>query len=260
MNVIGDVMCEDSDSGKANRLAWVDGLLMEGWRGSGASFSVEGEDGGVSGSSTGSVRFRVVTLRTISSGEGSRSVGCRVSSLSITSGVRSRSVDLRVVALRINGSGEGILSVGLHVVALLTTGSGEARRSVGFRVVAFRRGSSCVGSRCSSSTSGSGEGGGGCLDARLIRMTGGSNSSSPSSIAIGLVAVRVGCRVAIRDMTGSSAASFSMGEGDLIDSLRLGWVILRAIRKTGDSGSGALGCGSSISMRGSSTGSSVSSV
>jgi hypothetical protein len=90
---MGDAVGEDSKSGETSRSACV-GRLIEGWRSSGASSSVkegeEGEEGGTVGSSSGSVRFRVVTLRMMSSREGRGSVGRRVGFLAIGSGVSAR--------------------------------------------------------------------------------------------------------------------------------------------------------------------------
>jgi hypothetical protein len=71
------------------------------------SSPVEGEEGGASGSSIGSVRLRVVTLRTISSGEGSRSVAARVSILSPGSSESRSSVALRVDLLVTGWDGNG---------------------------------------------------------------------------------------------------------------------------------------------------------
>jgi hypothetical protein len=56
---------------------------------SGTGSSVEGEEGGAIGSSTSSVCLRVITLRMISLGEGSRSVAARVSII-LSSSCQSR--------------------------------------------------------------------------------------------------------------------------------------------------------------------------
>lgn len=86
MTGIGDAVDEDSDSGEIGLSVCVD-RLVDGWRSSGASSSAEeGEEGGAGGSTYGSVRFRVVARRIISSREGSTSVGRHVGCLAVGDG------------------------------------------------------------------------------------------------------------------------------------------------------------------------------